>query len=63
MITDRKKQMNMLVFWAIAWALTFIASAILFKGNPIKDWIQGILFIVGMTLWLWKSQRLARPRC
>ena len=51
------------VLWAVAWALAFIASAILFKGNPAKDWIQSVLFIVGVTSWLWQSQRAARPLC
>jgi hypothetical protein len=63
MITTPKKRMTTLVLWAIAWALALIASAILFKGNPLKDWIQAALFIGAMTLWLWQSQLLARHRC
>jgi hypothetical protein len=63
MITAPKKQMTTLVLWATAWALALIASAILFKGNPLKDWIQAALFIGAMTFWLWQSQLLARHRC
>lgn len=57
------KNMMTLILWAIAWALALIASAILFKGNPLKDWIQSALFIGAITFWLWQSARLSRPRC
>ncbi len=63
MNTTSKQQMTTLVLWAIAWALALIASAILFKGNPIKEWIQSALFIGAMTFLLWQSQRIARHRC
>ena len=53
-----RREIRMRVF-----ALIFIASAILFKGNPLKDWIQAVLFIGALTFWLWQSERLARPRC
>jgi hypothetical protein len=53
-------QLTKLVLWAIAWAAAMIASAILLKGNPIKDWIQSALFIAAMTFWVWQSQRAAR---
>lgn len=56
MATSRK-QLTTLVLWAIAWAAAMIASAILLKGNPIKDWIQSALFIAAMTFWVWQSQR------
>jgi hypothetical protein len=49
-----------LILWAIAWAAAMIASAILLKSNPIKDWIQSALFIAAMTFWVWQSQRAAR---
>jgi hypothetical protein len=52
-----------LVLWAIAWAIAIILSAILFKGNPAKEWIQAALFIGALTFLLYKSQALARPRC
>jgi len=62
-MTTRKKQKTTIVLWSIAWALALTASAILFKGNPLKDWIQAALFIGAMTFWLWKAQRLAHHRC
>lgn len=54
------KQLTTLILWAIAWAVALIASAILLKGNPIKDWVQSALFIAAMTFWVWQSQRAAR---
>lgn len=63
MTTSSKRQMATLVLWAIIWALALIASAILFKGNPVKDWIQSALFIGAITFWLWQSRRIIRPRC
>lgn len=55
-----RSQLTTLVLWAIAWAAAMIASAILLKGNPLKDWIQSALFIAAMTFWVWQSQRAAR---
>jgi len=50
-------RLTTLVLWAIAWSAAMIASAILLKGNPTKDWIQAALFIGAMTFWVWQSQR------
>ena len=63
MTISNKKQTAKLILWSIIWALAIIASAILFKGSPAKDWIQSALFIGAITGWLWQSQRPARPRC
>jgi hypothetical protein len=59
-----KRQKTILVLWALIWALALIGSAFVFKGNPIKDWIQLVLLVVGVTvwLWLWQSRRQARLR-
>ena len=57
-----RTQLTNLILWAIAWAAAMIASAVLLKGNPIKDWIQSALFIAAMTFWVWQSQRAARNR-
>ena len=35
-----RTKITTLIVWAIAWSAAMIASAILLKGNPIKDWIQ-----------------------
>jgi hypothetical protein len=48
------------ILWAVAWAAAMIASAILLKGNPLKEWMQSALFIPAMTFWVWQSQRAAR---
>jgi hypothetical protein len=53
-------KLTTLVAWAIVWAALMIASAILLKGNPIKDWIQSALFIAAMTFWVWQSHRTTR---
>jgi len=60
MITSSKKPMRELVLWAIAWSAAMIGSAIVLKGNPLKDWIQAVLFIGAMTFWLWQIQRANR---
>ncbi len=59
-----KRQKTILVLWALIWALALIGSAFVFKSNPIKDWIQLVLLVVGVTvwLWLWQSRRQARLR-
>ena len=57
-----KNQIAMMILLAIVWALAFIATAIIFKGNPAKEWIQAALYIVGMSLWLWPVLFTARPR-
>lgn len=57
------KQAMMMILLALVWAVAFIASAIIFKGNPMKEWIQAALYIVGMSLWLWPVLRTRRPRC
>ena len=55
----RPKPIN-LFLWAVGWAAALITSAIVLKGNPLKDWIQSALFIAAMTFWFWQSQRAAR---
>ena len=62
MITDSKKHMTTLILGSIVWALAIIASAILYKGNLVKDWLQAALFIGAITFWLWQSRILARHR-
>jgi hypothetical protein len=51
MANSSPKRLFALILWAIAWAVAMIASAILLKGNPIKDWVQAALFIGAMTFW------------
>jgi hypothetical protein len=43
MTNSSTKRLTTLILWAIAWAVAMIASAILLKGNPAKDWIQAAL--------------------
>jgi hypothetical protein len=51
--------MTAIVLWSTAWALALIASAILLKGNPAKEWVQAVLFIGALTVSLWQGQRLS----
>jgi len=64
-MTTTKRRTATFVLWAVIWALAVVGSAFVFKGNPIKDWIQSLLFVGGMIvwLWLWQSRRQARLRC
>jgi len=57
MTSPSKKPLTILILWAVAWAVAMIASAILLKGNPVKDWVQSALFIGAMTFWVWQSRR------
>jgi len=60
MTPNSKTRARSLIIWSLVWAFAIIATAFLFKGNPVKDWIEGTLFVVGLTFWLWKS---SRPVC
>jgi hypothetical protein len=63
-MTTTRRKTTILVLWAVIWALALIGSVFVFKGNPIKDWIESVLFVVGITvwLWLWQSRRQAGLR-
>jgi hypothetical protein len=43
-----------LIRWSLAWALALIASAIVFRGNPVGDWVESFLTIAALTFWLWQ---------
>ncbi len=60
MTTTSQSSFTRLVLWAVAWSAALIGSAVVLKGNPLKDWIQAALFIGAMTFWLWQSQRATR---
>ena len=55
--STNSKRLTILILCAVAWAAAMIASAVLLKGNPIKDWVQAALFIGAMTFWVWQSSR------
>lgn len=57
MANSSTARLTTLILWAIAWAVAMIASAILLKGSPVKDWVQAALFIGAMTFWVCQSQR------
>jgi hypothetical protein len=59
MTTSSQTSLTKLVLWAVVWSGALIGSAVVLKGNPLKDWIQAALFIGAMTFWLWQTQRAA----
>jgi len=61
-MTSANNKPATLIVWAVVWAIAFIMSAILFKGSPVKEWIQAALFIAALTFLLFKSAGLVRPR-
>ena len=61
-MTSANNKPATLIVLAVVWAIAFIMSAILFKGSPVKEWIQAALFIAALTFLLFKSAGLARPR-
>lgn len=54
---NSKPPISTLVVWALAWALAIIASAIVFKGNPIGDWVEAFLILGALTFWSWHLWR------
>lgn len=57
MTLNSKTHLTPVIVWSLVWAFALIATAFLFKGNPVKDWIEAVLFIGGLTFWLYKSRR------
>ena len=45
------------VFGAIAWAVGFLLSAVVLKGDPVGDWIEGVL----LAGWIVFISLAARP--
>lgn len=46
---------------SVAWALAFVGAALVFKGHPLEDWIQGVL-LVGCIIFI-SSQSANGSRC
>lgn len=51
-------KMTTVLLWSIVWAVALIASAALLKGNPVKEWIQSVLFIGALTVAVFHGHRL-----
>ena len=62
MTNNPPRSIGTIVLWSAAWALALIASSILLKGNPIKEWVQAALFIGALTVSLWQGNRLSCRR-
>lgn len=46
-----------LMLWSLVWAVALIASAIVFRGNPVGDWVESFLIIAALTFWFWQWWR------
>jgi hypothetical protein len=62
MTKPSQRNMATIVLLSTAWALALIASAILLRGSPAKEWVQAALFIGALTVSLWQGQRLSCRR-
>ena len=62
MTKTTQRNLVRIVLWSTAWALALIASAIVLKGNPAKEWIQAVLFLGALTVVLWQGQQLSCHR-
>jgi len=59
MTNTAPRNLTSIVLWSTAWGLLLIASAIVLKGNPVKEWVQAVLFIGALTVVLWQGHRLS----
>lgn len=55
---NSKKLGTSAIVWSLVWAFAIIATAFLFKGNPVKDWIEAGLIIGALTFVVLKPQKL-----
>jgi predicted membrane channel-forming protein YqfA (hemolysin III family) len=62
MTNTTQRNIFRIVLWSTVWALALIASAIVLKQNPAKEWVQAFLFIVALTVVLWQGQQLSCRR-
>ena len=37
------------VIGAVVWTIGFLASAVALKGNPVGDWLEGVLLAGGIV--------------
>jgi hypothetical protein len=45
------------ILWSLVFALAIVASAFLFKGHPVRYWIEAGLTVAALTLVVLKTQR------
>jgi hypothetical protein len=57
MSSNSRKLATSTIVWSLVWALAIIATALLFKGNPAKDWIEAGLIVGALTFVVLKRQR------
>jgi len=62
MTNPTQRSLVSIILWSTVWALALIASAIVLKGNPAKEWVQAVLFIGALTVVLWQGQQLSCRR-
>jgi hypothetical protein len=47
------------IVWSLVWALAILATAFLFKGNPVEYWIEASLIIGALTFVVLKRRDLS----
>ena len=52
-----KRHASPVIVWSVVWALSLIATALLFKGNQSAIWIQGGVNAVGIFVFLVLNSR------
>ena len=62
MTNTTQRNIVRIVLWSTVWALALIASAIVLKRSPAKEWVQAFLFIGALTVVLWQGQQLSCRR-
>lgn len=53
---------NKTIFGAVVWAAAFILSAIVLKGNPLGDWIEGALLVAWIVFISVAATRAAKKQ-
>ena len=56
------RQAAYMILGSLAWAIAYVAAAMVFKGDPIKDWVHAGLIMVGAVLLSWQIPRMAASR-
>jgi VIT1/CCC1 family predicted Fe2+/Mn2+ transporter len=62
-MTNTNKTIVFTLLASLVWAILFIASAKIFKGNPAKEWIQAVLYGFGVFLMFLPVTMRSRSRC
>lgn len=62
-MTTSTKRIILTLLVTSAWAIVFIASAKLLKGNPAKDLVQAVLYGLGFILMFLPATMRSKSQC